>query len=735
MLASAHVRTVVVARAVHARRRCRASPCHAWKRHQHDASTTRTGADTPAPATEPAPPLGARVGVLACRGLRCARPVLYRADRHTARRPVRDGLRRCWSPPRRWAPVLWPHADGHPGAPAALVHAAGDHAGPVPGEPRRAWTRPSVVDLAATFGGFLGRLLISVLLAQLFVTDKMRDLRVALSLAVGMFVLALANEPGSLVVVALLVGWPAVVTALAFDHAVGDQSKADTVAGHAATSARQRRLGVGVGVGSLPCLGLVAVLIVLLVPHPSGVGPHRRGGLAGGGAPVSSTGAPSRNAETYTSGTLDMRTRGELPDTEVAEVPVGQSRAVARRGARLLRRRQLARAGRQHVRHATGRWSALRPARRRTRRVGTGAERRDVVRRRVGFTGVLLAPGQPTAVDVAGQVLRLSGGFFVSAASGQEYPEGYTVTSQATDLPRSQLAQTPVGMRRSRRAGLRPAAAEHRPRARARARAAHHPVGHRTGTPRHVPSSPICASTRPTGSTRPFRRPVPMPLTTSCSWRTPASASSSRPLRWCCCGQQACRPAWQPASPVASPSGDHRTLRGSDAHAWVEVWYPDLGWAASDPTAGSRRADVGLTDRISSWLQRRRGAAHRRGLPCWRRLPWWRCRVVAASPGPPGSRRDGVTGGPRSSAATGAGGLRPAATRARRRGHAASAGRECRRAGRDGRRCCEAAGALAVVERTSYGARAPVGREADDAERTLNALAHQLRADFSAAER
>ena len=58
---------------------------------------------------------------------------------------------------------------------------------------------PATCDIAATFGGFLGRLLISVLLAQLFVTDKMRDLRVALSLVVGMFVLALANEPGSLV--------------------------------------------------------------------------------------------------------------------------------------------------------------------------------------------------------------------------------------------------------------------------------------------------------------------------------------------------------------------------------------------------------------------------------------------------------------------------------------------------------------------------------------------------------
>ncbi len=30
-----------------------------------------------------------------------------------------------------------------------------------------------------------------------------------------------------------------------------------------------------------------------------------------------------------------------------------------------------------------------------------------------------------------------------------------------------------------------------------------------------------------------------------------------------------------------------RVMRGSDAHAWIQVWYPGIGWVSSDPTAGS----------------------------------------------------------------------------------------------------------------------------------------------------
>ena len=36
-----------------------------------------------------------------------------------------------------------------------------------------------------------------------------------------------------------------------------------------------------------------------------------------------------------------------------------------------------------------------------------------------------------------------------------------------------------------------------------------------------------------------------------------------------------------------------RTVLGSDAHAWVEIWFPGLGWVTSDPTAGATLARTG----------------------------------------------------------------------------------------------------------------------------------------------
>ncbi|MBI4940191.1 MAG: transglutaminase domain-containing protein, partial [Actinobacteria bacterium] len=49
--------------------------------------------------------------------------------------------------------------------------------------------------------------------------------------------------------------------------------------------------------------------------------------------------------------------------------------------------------------------------------------------------------------------------------------------------------------------------------------------------------------------------------------------------------------------------GSTRLVRESDAHAWVEVWFPGVGWVASDPTAGSTLADPPALDRLGAGVE------------------------------------------------------------------------------------------------------------------------------------
>ena len=581
-----------------------------------------------------------------------------------------------------------------------------------------------VADFAATFGGFLGRLLISVLLAQLFITDKMRDLRVALLLTVGMFVLAVANEPGSVVVAGLLVGWPGVVTVLAFDHAAREQSKADTVARSAATalSTGWARIGWFAAVS-----GVVAVLLVLLLPHPPGVHPGQGGGVAGGDGTGPTSGAPQRNSANYTSGTLDMRSRGNLPDTPVADVPLDSPelwRGVALDYYDGISWR--APADGTYAKAVPGGPHFDLPSS--ATSFGTGAERRDVVHRRPGFVGVLIAPGQPTAVDVAGRMLLVSGGYFVVNPPGGSYPMAYTVTSRSTELASSELSRTPVA-----------------------ARAGESVPGYALQLPdtvpervrllgRHItqPATDRDAATRAVESylreheTYRLDSPVPPPGEDAVD-NFLFVAHTGFCEQFAAAEVVLLRSAGVPARLATGfaggePSGDHRTLLGSDAHAWVEVWYPGIGWAASDPTAGSRRAEQG---RVSSWLH---GAAGRLVLAggllvaatLVALLVWWMRRRA---------RRRGGRGDRQPAARTLSPVLAAFDRLQRALDDAGAPRRPAESVGELARRPAlhHAAGALAVVERTSYAARAPVGAEADDAERTLNELARHVREE--AAER
>lgn len=50
---------------------------------------------------------------------------------------------------------------------------------------------------------------------------------------------------------------------------------------------------------------------------------------------------------------------------------------------------------------------------------------------------------------------------------------------------------------------------------------------------------------------------------------------------------------------IYNPVSHYYTIRASDAHAWVEAYFPALGWVTFDPTPPDPRAGVGVA---SSWL-------------------------------------------------------------------------------------------------------------------------------------
>jgi hypothetical protein len=581
----------------------------------------------------------------------------------------------------------------------------------------------AIASLPWELGPRLTLLAFGLLAAQMLVGDGQREVLVSLLAAAGLTVFALATDPGRGTGVALAVAWAAVITALAVARESSRRGSAD---------AQARVLGAepaAVAPGALAALvvgaAVVGVLAALLGPQPDGLQP-RGGSFDGAGG----TGGQVAGRETsaYTSGTLDLRARGSLPDTPVADVPADSPRLWL--GATLTHYDgttwRAPRAGfvlgpplpgGPHHDLATDSWDI---------RTGT---RKDRLETRDGFGGVLLAPGHAVGLDVRGTVLPISGGYFLEPSEEtRRFPASYVVESTTTS-PGADVLRA----------------------------AAPHPAGQLPAPPEYLALP----------GTLPQRvRDLAHQLTEGATTRYDATVAVERYLQRTAtyqldspvpppgvdavdhflftahtgfCEQFASaevvllRAAGIPARLATGFSGGEldgatRTARASDAHAWVEVLYPGVGWAAADPTAGTRLSPAGGTlDRLQQLMRDAKGRAILAAIVVAASLlgavlVWSLGRLV------PALRR-------RRLARRRLAGLAPVQAaylrleRALERTGAPRGGSES--IGELGTRpeLAPVAGALAVVERACYAAKPPTEQDSAAAARELDELVRQLLAD------
>ena len=495
-----------------------------------------------------------------------------------------------------WAPTAYSAPEGRAArrvvagtvmvAAAVLALVSGDVTG----------TLVDVGTALAELGQLIAPAMTGVLIAQLLVADRPRDLTVALILGCMTFLLGIGMASRPAVVLPLLVAWPAVVTALHEIHAVRRRGLADVIASADHDEAPARRPN-GSTVLLAAVSAAVAVLAVFLVPASDGVAARSRLGGPNGQA-IGNT--ASRSVEAYSSGVLDLRARGELPTTPVAEVPADSP--TLWRGVVLSF-------------YDGSTWRAA-------SRTGAGADeptgpagatpllRRDRVTIREGFAGVLLSPGRPLGVDVRGEVLPLDGGLAIHPPAEGRYPSTYTVTTAVTDPPARVLRAA---------AGTDPTTIDVvgvPPRLPARV----HQLGQRLTAGAGTRYDAVLAVERFLRGHATYRLDSPVParghdavdhfLFEARTGFCEQFASAEAVLL---------RAAGIPARLVTGFSGgtvtgEDRLLRSGEAHAWVEVWYPGVGWVASDPTAGAQLADGSrsLTARLDALL---RAIEERLGVP------------------------------------------------------------------------------------------------------------------------
>ncbi len=427
---------------------------------------------------------------------------------------------------------------------------------------------PGVIGVADVHAvkGTLGLMLVAIQVCQAVSWQVPRERRSGLFTALGVLVLAASYSPDVLVGVPLLVGWAALLVALAQLQGA-------------------RLLQVVPAVSVALVLGLVTFLVV---PAPVSAGIRSRLSGQAAGDPVGQQRGEA-GAAAFSGENLDLRRRGALSTDPVAQVPADSPtlwRAASYGGYD----------GTGWTR-TTGTLTDVQGATYRLAKPSAQA-RSDRVTLRTATDGTVWSPGPIDEVGL-GNARRLLddgfGGLQLLGLSG-----GYTVTSEppVTDLDRlrSTSGADALGWRDL------PDSLPNRVISLAQQLTA--------GTTNRWDAAEAIATWLRANGTYRLDSPVPAPgedavdrflfvdRTGFCEQYASAEAVLLRAV-----GIPA-RLATGLAYGVPAASGQ-RLYRVADLHAWVELWVQGTGWVTSDPTAGvplAAAGSVGLRARVAAQL-------------------------------------------------------------------------------------------------------------------------------------
>ena len=472
-------------------------------------------------------------------------------------------------------------------------------------------------DPLTSIGPVLALLLTGLQLAHCLVLNSKRDLLVSLTIGMFMTVLAAGLAPGPAVAAPLVVGWPVAVTALVLAQRLEQLQAGRPVLltagarqpGGAATGSP--RFATARTTAAVVAITVTAGLVVfLLLPQPNGLSARSR--LLGSDAQLDVSSGEVRGTGFYSGGVMDLRTRGALSDQPVLDVPGGSPQ--------LWRGTVLSTYDGQAWYGSTSSLVQLAPGPTyavpdRLDQTPAGATRTDRVGLLDQFGGSVVAPGVVSSVMVAGRLLLDSdGGLTITAGPDGVSPTSYAVTStlEVTD-PAVLAAATGSG-------------------------AAPTDVARWLQLPDTLPQrvrdlaaqviGPASGRYEQVGAVETYLRahekyqldsPVPAPgadavddfLFTSNAGFCEQFASAEVVLL---------RARGIPARMVTglaygTPQADGtRLMEVSNAHAWVEVWYPGLGWSPSDPTAGSTLAADSASNPLAALIHLVFDSAGRRAL-------------------------------------------------------------------------------------------------------------------------